>query len=58
MSENALDFSADHAETIEAADTTAQQRDWVEFAVHTTSRLAGYASLAGAVAGIAYLVIR
>ena len=58
MSQQALGAALDRLEVQANPESTAAERDWIELIVGRASRLAGYLSLAAAVAGIAYLVIR
>lgn len=58
MSDHALGRPLDRIAPPVAPAPVADERDWIEFSVRSLSRLAGYASLAAAVVGIAYLVIR
>jgi len=58
MSRHALDVAADRLESQAAPESAPAKRDWIEFSIRSASRLAGYLSLAAAVLGIAYLVIR
>jgi hypothetical protein len=58
MSQQALGAALDRLETQANPESTPAERDWIELTVRRASRLAGYLSLAAAVAGIAYLVIR
>ncbi|VVT00191.1 hypothetical protein SPHINGO361_100593 [Sphingomonas sp. EC-HK361] len=58
MSDHALGGPLDRIAPPVAPAPAAQERDRVESFVRSLSRLAGYASLAAAVVGIAYLVIR
>jgi hypothetical protein len=58
MSKYAFDHLADRADVDHGAEVAADERDWIEIIVRRVSRFAGYASLAAAVAGLAYLAIR
>lgn len=64
MSRHALDVAADRLEIADRPEIQATpesapaERDWIESSIRRASRLAGYLSLAAAVFGIAYLVIR
>lgn len=58
MSQHALDAAADRLEVQATPEFEPVERDWIEPSVRTASRLAGYLTLAAAVLGIAYLVIR
>ena len=58
MSQQALGAALDRLETQSNPESTTTERDWIELTVRRVSRFAGYLSLAAAVAGIAYLVIR
>lgn len=58
MSQQALGAALDRLEAQSNPESTPAERDRIELIVRRVSRLAGYLSLALAVAGIAYLVIR
>lgn len=64
MSDYALDLRAGRPEFDTpvdhdmVAEAPSQERDLVEIATRTLSRLAGYLSLAVAIAGVAYMAIR
>jgi hypothetical protein len=58
MSQQALGAALDRLEARANPESTPAERDRIELIVRRVSRLAGYLSLAAAVAGIAYLVIR
>jgi len=58
MSQQALGAALDRLEAQANPESTPAERDRIELAVRRVSRFAGYLSLALAVAGIAYLVIR
>ncbi|WP_157093841.1 hypothetical protein [Sphingomonas mali] len=58
MSQQALGAALDRLEAQSNPESTPAERDRIELIVRRVSRFAGYLSLALAVAGIAYLVIR
>lgn len=58
MSQQALGTALDRLEVQASPESTPVESDRIELTVRRLSRLAGYLSLAGAVAVIAYLVIR
>ena len=58
MSQHALDVAANRLATQASPESEPVERDWIELTVRRVSRFAGYLTLAAAVAGIAYLVIR